>query len=116
MRDQAVERIVLGIAMHDVHERILQGVVELLDIQVHAFGGDERKVMDPELTAIGVTQAIRELAQHTQAEVFQDRQHVGQRQRRIGVVELAMQFTLAGDLAQRLIESSSPAGWLRSGC
>ncbi|CRM91320.1 hypothetical protein [Pseudomonas sp. 22 E 5] len=102
---QAVERIVLGIAMHDMHERVLQGVVELLDIQVHAFGGDERKVMDPELAAIGVAQAIRELAQHAQTEVFQDRQHVGQRQRRVGVVELAMQLTLAGDLAKRLVEA-----------
>ena len=56
---QAVERIVLGVAMHDVHEGVLQGVVELLDIQVHAFGGNERKIMDPELTAIGVLPRIR---------------------------------------------------------
>ena len=102
---QAVERIVFSVAVHDVHKRILQGVVELLDVQVHAFGGDEREVMDPELTAIGMTQTVRELTQHTQAEVFQDRQHVGQRQRGVGVVELAMQLALARHLAQRLVET-----------
>ena len=103
-QNQAVERIVLGIAAHDMHERILQRIVELLDIQVQAFAGGKGEIVDPELTAVGMTQTVRELAQHAQAQVFQNRQHVGQRQRRVGVVQLAMQF-LASALPQRLVEA-----------
>ena len=51
-----------------------------------------------------MTQAIREFAQYTQAKVFQNRQHVGQRQWRIGVIQLAMQL-LTGALTQRLVEA-----------
>ena len=101
---QAVERIVLGIAAYDMHERILQRVVELLDIQVQAFASGKGEIMDPELTAIGMPQTVRELAQHAQAEVLQNRQDIGQGQRRIGVIQLAMQL-LTGTLPQRLIET-----------
>jgi hypothetical protein len=58
--------------------------------------------VNPELAAIGMAQAVRELTQHAQAEVFQDRQHVGQRQRGVGVVQLAMQLALA---------DTWPSGW-----
>ncbi|MNO19958.1 hypothetical protein D3C76_97020 [compost metagenome] len=102
---QTVERVVLGIATHDVDERVLQRVVELLDVEFQAFGGSEREVVNPELAATVVAQAVRELTQHAQAEVFQDRQHVGQRQRGIGVVQLAVQHALAGNLTQRLVEA-----------
>ncbi len=102
---QTVERIVFGIATHDVHERVLQGVVELLDVEVQTFGGGEGEIVNPEFAAVGVAQAIREFTQYAQAEVFQNRQDVGQRQRRVGVIQLAMQLALAGDLTERLIEA-----------
>ena len=91
---QAVKGIVLGLTFDDVDEGILQGVVELLDIHIQAFGIGEGKVVNPELAAVLVTQAIGEFTQHAQAEVFQDRQDIRQRQRRIGMVELAMQLLL----------------------
>ncbi|RMR97177.1 hypothetical protein ALP75_200938 [Pseudomonas syringae pv. actinidiae] len=100
---QTVEGIVFGIAAHDVHERVLQGVVKLLNIEAQAFAIGKGEVMNPEFATIGVVQAIRELAQYAQAKVFQNRQHVGQRQRRVGVIQLAMQLlTITG---QRLIEA-----------
>lgn len=52
-QDQAVEGIVFRLTSHDMHEGILQGVVELLDIRLHAFGGDKGEIMNPELPAIG---------------------------------------------------------------
>ncbi|KAF1050668.1 MAG: hypothetical protein GAK43_02725 [Stenotrophomonas maltophilia] len=100
---QAVEGIVLGIAVDDMHEGILQRLVELLDIHIQAFGVGEGEVVNPVLAATGVVQAIGELAEHAQAEVLQDRQHIGQRQRRIRVVELAVQLLLT--LGQRLVEA-----------
>ena len=102
---QTVEGIVLGIATHDVDESVLQGVVELLDVEFQAFGSREREVVNPELTAAVVAQAIREFTQYAQAEVFQDRQYIGQRQRRVGVIQLAVQLTLARYLTQWLIEA-----------
>ena len=102
---QAVEGIVLGLTFDDVDEGILQGVVELLDVQVQAFGGGEREIVDPELATIGVTQAVRELTQHAQTQVFQDRQDIGQCQRGISVIQLAMQFALTGHLTQWLVET-----------
>ncbi len=101
---QAVEGIVLGIAAHDMDERVLQGVIELLDIQAKAFAVGEGEVVDPVLTATGMAQPVRELAEYAQAEVFQNRQHIGQRQRRVHVVQLAVQDALA-DLGQRLVEA-----------
>ncbi|MNH04585.1 hypothetical protein D3C79_638850 [compost metagenome] len=101
---QAVEGVVLGVAADDVDERVLQGIVELLDIQAQPFAVGEGEVMYPELTAAGMAQPIGELAQHAQAEVFQDRQDIRQRQRRVGVVQLAVQGTF-GDLGQRLVEA-----------
>ncbi len=59
-----------------MHERILQGVVELLDIELEAFAVGKREIMNPVFTAIAMTHPIRELAKHTQAEVFENRQHV----------------------------------------
>ncbi|MCY1495959.1 hypothetical protein D9M68_298730 [compost metagenome] len=59
--------------------------------------------MDPVLAAVLAHQPIGELAEHAQAEVFQDRQHIGQRQRGVGVVQLAMQLLLT--LGQRLVEA-----------
>ncbi len=87
-----------------MHEGILQYVVELLDIQAQAFAVGEGEVVDPVLTTAGVTQAIRELAQHAQAEVFQNRQHVRQRQRGVGMVQLAVQQAFA-QAGQRLVET-----------
>ncbi len=100
---QAVEGVVLGVAADDVDEGVLQGVVEFLDVHLDAGSGGEGEVMDPEFTAVLAGQAVGKLAQHAQAEVLQDRQHVGQRQRRVGVVELAVQQLLA--LGQRLVEA-----------
>ncbi len=101
---QAVERVVLGVALDDMDKGVLEGVVELLDVEVEAFAVGESEVVDPELAAAGVAQAVRELTEHAQAEVFQDRQHVRQCQRRIGVVELAVQRALT-ELRQRLVEA-----------
>lgn len=101
---QAVEGVVLGVALDDVDEGVLEGVVELLDVEVQAFAVGEGEVVDPELAATGMAQAVGELAEHAQAEVFQDRQHVRQRQRRIGVVQLAVQLALT-ELGQRLVEA-----------
>ena len=100
---QTVEGIVLGIAVDDVHEGILQGLVEHLNIRHLGAGIGEGEIVNPELAAILAAQAVGELAQHPQAEVFQNRQHIRQRQRRIGVVELAVQLRLA--LGQRLVEA-----------
>ncbi|MDT4802000.1 hypothetical protein FQZ97_347150 [compost metagenome] len=59
--------------------------------------------MDPEFAAVLLLQAVGELAEHAQAEVLEDRQHVRQRQRRVGVVQLAVQLlAVAG---QRLVEA-----------
>ncbi|MDT4823321.1 hypothetical protein FQZ97_565440 [compost metagenome] len=100
---QAVEGVVLGMAADDMHEGVLQGVVELLDIDVIAQGAGEGEVVDPVLAAVLARQAIGELTEHAQAEVFQDRQHVGEGQRGVGVVQLAVQLLLA--LGQRLVEA-----------
>ncbi|VXC89677.1 hypothetical protein PSEUDO9AZ_20590 [Pseudomonas sp. 9AZ] len=100
---QTVEAVVLRRAANDIDEGALQSVVELLDIDIQAFGIGEGEVVNPELAAIGAAQFVRELAEHAQAEVFQNRQHVRQRQRRIGVVQLAVQLLLA--LGQRLVET-----------
>ena len=100
---QAVEAVVLGRALDDADEGILQGLVELLDIDIDAFGGGEGEVVNPELAAIGAAQLVGEFAKHAQAEVLQDRQDIGQRQRRVGVVQLAVQLLLA--LGQRLVEA-----------
>ena len=100
---QTVEGIVLGIAVDDVHEGILQGLVEHLNIRHLGAGIGEGEIVNPELAAILAAQAVGELAQHPQAEVFQNRQHIRQRQRCIGMVELAVQLRLA--LGQRLVEA-----------
>ena len=89
---QTVERIVLRRALTDAHEGFLQVVVELLDIDVQVLGVGEGKVVNPVLTAVPVAHVEGELAQHAQPEVFQNRQHVRQRQRRVGMVELAVQL------------------------
>ena len=100
---QTVEAVVLRCAANDIDESALQGVVELLDVDIQAFGIGEGEVVNPELAAISAAQFVRELAQYAQAEVFQNRQHVRQRQWRVGVVQLAVQLLLA--LGQRLIEA-----------
>ncbi len=69
-----------------------QGVVELLDVDIQAFGVGEGEVVNPEFAAISAAQLVGELAKHAQAEVLQNRQHVGQRQRCIGVIQLAVQL------------------------
>ncbi len=60
--------------------------------------------MNPVFAAIGVAQSIGELSQHAQAEVFQNRQYVRQRQRGVGVVQLAVQGALANP-RERLVET-----------
>ncbi|RMN69924.1 hypothetical protein ALQ54_05713 [Pseudomonas syringae] len=100
---QTVESIVFGIAAHDVHERILEGVIELLDIEVQSFAVGKGEIVNPELATVGMVQAVRKLAQHAQAKVFQNRQHVGQRQRCVGVIQLAMQLLAA--TGQWLVEA-----------
>lgn len=100
---QAVEGVVLGVAADDVDEGVLEDLVELLDVHVQPFGVGEGEVVDPVFTAVLVAQAVGEFAEHAQAEVLQDRQDVGQGQRGVGVVQLAVQLLLA--LRQRLVEA-----------
>src|SRR3989344_1476097 len=100
---QTVEAVVLRCAANDIDESALQGVVELLDVDIQAFGIGKGEVVNPELAAISAAQFVRELAQYAQAEVFQNRQHIRQRQRRVRVVQLAVQLLLA--LGQRLVEA-----------
>ncbi len=100
---QAVEAVVLGVALDDVDEGVLQRLVELLDVDVQPLGVGEGEIVNPELAAVLPAQAEGEFTEHAQAEVFQDRQHVGQRQRRVGVIELAVQQLVA--LAERLVEA-----------
>ncbi|MNZ40972.1 hypothetical protein D3C78_585090 [compost metagenome] len=100
---QAVEAVVLRRAADDVDEGVLQGVVELLQVDAEAFGVGEAVVVDPELAAVLTAQAERVLAVHPQAEVLQDRQQVRQRQRGVGVVDLAVQQRIV--LQRRLVET-----------
>ncbi len=100
---QPVERVVLGQTTIDVYEGILQGFVDLKQIDFQPIGVGEGEIMDPVVTAVSVAQAKREFAEHPQTEVLHDRQNVRQRQRRVHVVELAMQTVLAR--RDRLIEA-----------
>src|SRR5690606_25629995 len=100
---QAVEGIVLGRAGMNLDEGILQRLVDFQQIDFQPLGIGEGEIVDPVFPPFLASQTERKLAQHAQAQVLQDRQHVRQRQWPIGMVELAMQAVLhRGD---RLVEA-----------
>ena len=104
---QAVEGIVLGVAGDDVGERLLAEAVEGLQVDHQPGRRREGEVVDPVGAAVTLAQPVGILAQHPQAEVLQDRQHVGERQRLVGVVDLAAQLVRAQP--RRLVEAHHQA-------
>ncbi len=100
---QAVEGIVLGRAGMNLDEGILQRLVDFQQVDFQPLGIGEGEIVNPVFPPFLASQTERKLAQHAQAQVLQDRQHVRQRQWPIGMVELAMQAVLhRGD---RLVEA-----------
>ncbi len=87
----------------NLDEGILQRLVDFQQVDFQPLGIGEGEIVDPVFPPFLASQAERKLAQHAQAQVLQDRQHVRQRQWPIGMVELAMQAVLhRGD---RLVEA-----------
>ncbi len=77
---QPVEGVVLCLPGPDRGKGIAEQRVGLLNIQRGASAKGELKIMNPELRAVCLHHAERKLAQHTQAKVFQHRDHIRQRQ------------------------------------
>ena len=83
-------------------EGVLEDLVELLDVTVQPFGVGEGEVVDPVFAAVLVAQAVGNSPSTRRPRSLQDRQDVGQGQRGVGVVQLAVQLLLA--LRQRLVK------------
>ncbi len=95
--DQPVEPVVLDLAAPDAREAVVERLAHGLEVDRDAVPRHQREVVYPDRPVRpGRGHAVRHLAEHAQTHVLEHRQHVGQRHRIVGLVDLQAELGVAG--------------------
>ena len=88
---EAVEAVVLGLALPHARPSVLEGLADPAGVQVACGAMDEPEVVDPERGPVGRLDLVGPFVDDRHAHVLEQRQHVGQRDALTRAVELQAQ-------------------------
>ena len=93
-QDQAVVAVALGVAAPGADEGVLEGVPDAVGLELVVAGVGQAEVVDPDALAVARRDRVGPLVGDLHAHVLEQRQQVGQRQRRAGAEHLRAQRAL----------------------
>ena len=97
--DQAIEAVVLRLAVPDADERLLELLLDRAEVVLHAIGGEAEVADAHRMRRAERLHFVRHFVQHLETHVLQARHDLGERHGRAGVDDLAVELPLLAAVA-----------------